>query len=343
MLGESGTLARMATAVAGLCGRAGSRFELLPEGTLARRSSAPLLRALRQGGVRTDPTDAVAWPLRVFPIGPPDTLTLIDPVSSQEVSALLMALAAWPGEHRLEVDGALPSRPYVGLTIALLRRFGVEVSPGFELRGGLRAPEDPLAVEPDASSAAVALAAGCLSGGSVEVRGLGSDSSQGDVRVVEHLARFGCEAEALPDRLRARGRPQREAQLDLRDEPDLAPVLAAVAAAHAWAGGAPSLLGGLGTLQHKESARIDVLAQGFESAGIACESGPDFLRIGPRRAGDVREVVLDPHGDHRMAFAFALLGLARPGVCVRDARCVEKSWPNFWSELQRLGAEVARR
>jgi len=342
-LGESGTLARMATAAAGLCGRASGVLELVPSGTLARRASAPLLRALRQAGVRTDPPDAIGWPLRLHPIGPPDLVTLVDPLSSQEASALLMALAAWPGEHRLQVEGALPSRPYVELTIALLRRFGVEVSSTFELRGGLRPPEDPLAVEPDASSAAVVLAAACLSGGSVEVRGLGSDSIQGDVRVVEHLARFGCVAEALPDRLRAQGRPQREVQLDLSGEPDLAPVLAAVAAAHAWQGGAGSLLTGLVTLQHKESARIEVLARGFESAGIACESGPDFLRLGPRRSGDVREVVLDPRGDHRMAFAFALLGLVRPGVRVRDARCVEKSWPNFWSELQRLGAEVASR
>ncbi len=219
----------------------------------------------------------------------------------------------------------------------------MEVSPAFELRGGLRAPEDPLLVEPDASSAAVVLAAGCLSGGSVEVRGLGSASSQGDVRVVEHLSRFGCRAEALHDRLRAQGLPQREASLDLSGEPDLAPVLAAVAAAHAWRGGAGSLLTGLATLQHKESPRIEVLAHGFETAGIACESGTDYLRVGPRQAGDVRDVLLDPRGDHRMAFAFALLGLARPGVRVKDARCVDKSWPGFWSELQRLGAEVATR
>jgi 3-phosphoshikimate 1-carboxyvinyltransferase len=348
MLGESGTLARMATAVAGLCGRAGSRFELLPEGTLARRSSAPLLRALRQGGVRTDPADGVAWPLRVFPIGPPDTLTLIDPVSSQEVSALLVALAAWPGEHLVRVEGALPSRPYLELTRSMLRHFGVRVSatPGdaslfFELRGGLRPPEDPITIEPDASNAAVVLAAGCLSGGEVEVRGLGSRSSQGDLRVVEYLARFGCETEASAERVRAGGRPKREVLLNLHDEPDLAPVLAAVAAAHAWEGGAGSLLTGLGTLPLKESQRIDVLAHGFETAGIACESGPDFLRVGPRQIGEVKDVLLDPHGDHRMAFAFALLGLARPGVRVKDARCVNKSWPGFWSELQRLGAQVA--
>jgi len=339
-LGESGTLARIATAVAGLCGRAGHALELVPQGTLARRSSAPLLRALRQAGVRTDPADAIGWPVRVFPIGPPDSLTLIDPVSSQEVSALLIALAAWPGEHRLRVEGAIPSRPYLELTCSVLRAFGVSVTGTFELRGGLRPPADPLTIEPDASNAAVALAAGCLSGGEVEVRGLGSRSSQGDVRVIEHLARFGCETEASPERLRAHGRPKREVLLNLPDEPDLAPVLAAVAAAHAWEGGAGSLLTGLGTLPLKESQRIDVLAHGFETAGIACESGPDFLRVGPRHAGDVRDVLLDPHGDHRMAFAFALLGLVRPGVRVKDARCVDKSWPGFWSEMQRLGARL---
>jgi len=347
MLGESGTLARMATAAAGLCGRAGRSFDLLPEGTLMRRSSAPLLRALRQAGVRTEPSDSTAWPLRVLPIGPPDTLTLIDPVSSQEVSALLVALAAWPGEHLVRVEGALPSRPYLELTRTMLRTFGVRVSatPGdaslfFELRGGLRPPEEPITIEPDASNAAVVLAAGVLSGGEVEVRGLGSGSPQGDVRIIDHLARFGCETEAFPERLRAHGRPKREVLLNLHDEPDLAPVLAAVAAAHAWEGGAGSLLTGLGTLPLKESQRIDVLAHGFETAGIACESGPDFLRVGPRQSGDVRDVVLDPRGDHRMAFAFALLGLARPGVRVKDARCVNKSWPGFWSELQRLGARV---
>ncbi len=87
-LGESGTLARMATAAAGLCGRASGVLELVPAGTLTRRTSAPLLRALRQAGVRTDPNDAIGWPLRVHPIGPPDIVTLVDPLSSQEASAL---------------------------------------------------------------------------------------------------------------------------------------------------------------------------------------------------------------------------------------------------------------
>jgi 3-phosphoshikimate 1-carboxyvinyltransferase len=68
---------------------------------------------------------------------------------------------------------------------------------------------------------------------------------------------------------------------------------------------------------------------------------PNFLRVGPRQMGQVKDVLLVPHGDHRMAFAFALLGLTRPDVRVKDAHCVNKSWPGFWSELQRLGARVA--
>lgn len=349
-LGESGTLARLATAATALTGRAGQAIELVPSGSLARRSSAPLLRALRAAGVRTTPADAIGWPLKLVPIGPPNELELIDPVSSQEASALLAALAAWPDEYHLFVEGTLPSRPYLELTCAALANFGARVASEregarerFVVRGPLRAPKTPISIEPDASSAAVALAAGCLSGGGLEVRGLGTRSRQGDLRIVEYLNRFGCEASASEDRVRARGFPAREALIDLSGEPDLAPVLAAVAAGYAWRGGAGSLLTGLGTLPKKESSRIDVLALGFERAGIACEPGPDFLRVGPRHTGEVREVVLDPQADHRMAFAFALLGLVRPGVLVRDAGCVRKSWPKFWGEMERLGARVQMR
>ncbi len=346
-LGESGTLARLATAAAALTGRTGREIELVPAGSLARRSSAPLFRALRAAGVRTTPGESIGWPVRVAPIGPPSELELLDPVSSQEASALLIALSAWPDEIVLRVEGTVPSRPYLELTCATLASFRVRVErtrdgalERFLVRGPLVAPAEPITIEPDASAAAVALAAGCLSGGALEVRGLGARSHQGDLRIVEYLSRFGCEAKAGDDRLRARGFPAREVLVDLSGEPDLAPVLAAVAAAHAWRGGAGSLLTGLGTLPRKESSRIDVLAHGFEAAGIACEPGPDFLRVGPRHTGEVREVVLDPQGDHRMAFAFALLGLVRPGVLVRGAGCVRKSWPKFWGEMERLGARV---
>jgi 3-phosphoshikimate 1-carboxyvinyltransferase len=347
-LGESGTLTRLALAAFGLCGRAGERVRLVGRGTLTKRSSAPLVEALSQAGVRFQRRE---WPLELTPIGPPPTVRLCGAVSSQEASALALALAAWPDELELTVEGALPSRPYFEMTLALLARFGVSlVRTSFAdgesvlLRGPLRAPEQPLAIEADASLAAVALAAACLSGGSVEVSGVGRSSVQGDVRIGEQLRAFGCWALAFDDRLCASGFPQRAASVDLSDAPDLAPVLAIVAAGAAMlSGNGASVLSGLDTLPRKESSRIEVLAEGLQRAGWSASASARELVVGAPRAGTAGEVVLDPHGDHRMAFAFALLGLLRPGVLVSAPQCVAKSWPSFWDDMRALGASVEER
>jgi 3-phosphoshikimate 1-carboxyvinyltransferase len=346
-VGESGTLARFALAAAGLCGRAEQRVEVVARGTLAGRASRPLLRALREAGVAVE---RETWPIVLRPIGPPSELRLVDPISSQEVSALCIALAAWPDEIRLEVDGAIPSRPYAAMTLRLLGRFGVRIDArernngaSFAIRGPLRAPSEPIVIEPDASLAAVALAAACLSGGEVKCGGLTLDALQGDVRMVEHLREFGCRSLALADGLVASGFPQHGARIDCSDTPDLAPVLAIVAAGAALVADdaqAGSELTGLETLPGKESSRIEVLARGLRDAGWSVVASSNSLRIGRRANTSNSPVVLDPSGDHRMAFAFALLGLLRPGVDVAHPECVGKSWPSFWDDLARLGAKV---
>lgn len=358
-VGESGTLARLALAALALCGRAGSSFVLRPRASLERRSSPALVDALVRSGVRLEALDGGAarstFALRVHPLGPPSELVIDDPRSSQEVSALALALSAYPDATELVVRGAIPSRPYLDMTLEVLRRAGVSVrcTAGVEgtrscerifLRGPLQPGDAPIVIEPDASSAAVALAAACLSGGELLVPGLGLHSLQGDVRIVEHLRAFGCDARFVEAGLRARGFPTQPAELDLAPTPDLAPVLAAVGAAVALRrgpdpAGARTRLRGLGTLPGKESQRIDVLARGLESLGVEVESGADFLSIGSARASTSGEpVLLDPRGDHRMAFAFALLGLVRPGVRVSDPGCVAKSWPSFWDDLRARGA-----
>lgn len=397
--GESGTLARFATAALGLCGRGGRSFRIDVAGTLARRSSAALFGALADAGVRFERpngTSSAGWPVDVRPLGPPSTLEIGDVRSSQEVSALLIALAAYPDEIELVVRGAIPSAPYLAMTLSSIARFGArverlaserepagidagatgadevessardpredgerqrdgsrahdasrgpsEVSDAlvtFRVRGPLTAPLDPLTIEPDASAAAVALAAACLSGGAARVRGLGAQSSQGDVRIVEHLRAFGCDASVDTDGLVARGAPTRSAHLDLSGEPDLAPVLAIVAAVASEASGAACTLSGLATLQGKESPRIDVLASALGAAGFAVEHDARSLTLRGRTSAVEREIVLDPQGDHRMAFAFALLGLAVGNVLVRDPHCVAKSWPAFWKDLERAGARLA--
>jgi 3-phosphoshikimate 1-carboxyvinyltransferase len=346
--GESGTLARLATAAIALCARAGRPIELRARGTLAKRTSRALFASLKAAGVAIEPLGALhdGWPARIVPIGPPSRMSIENPASSQEISALLVALSAYPDALTLDVGGAIPSRPYLDMTIASLRRFGVRIDSGrdgalesFFVKGPLVVPENPLAIEPDASAAAVALAAACLSEGEVTVPGLTRESLQGDVRIVDHLRAFGCDARADEHALSARGAPRHGADVDLEREPDLAPVVACVAARAALDGRGASRLTGLHTLPGKESSRIEVLATGLRAVGLEAVASVDTLTIALRNAPPARvDVELDPHADHRMAFAFALLGLCVEGVRVSDPQCVAKSWPGFWSALRAAGA-----
>ena len=361
-VGESGTLARFALAAVGLCGRLGRPVTLRAEGTLRRRGSRPLLAALAGAGVRLVPAASSrapgAWPIRVTPARALH-LRLERARSSQELSALWLAGAAFAEPVVVEVHGPVPSRPYLRITEGVLARFGVrlehrtlvEEARGVReahdvgllttVRGPLHAPREPLPVEPDASSAAVALAAACLSGGALRVPGLGASSLQGDVRIVEHLRVFGCDAGAEAEALWARGFPRHGAEVDLGGEPDLAPVLAAVAAGVALRHGRPSALRGLGTLRGKESDRLAVLSAGLTRLGLQAAATDDELVIAAGSGHAASTVELDPDGDHRMVFAFALCGLVRAGVTVRDPQCVTKSWPAFWDDLTALGGRAA--
>ncbi len=344
-VGESGTLARLALAALALCAEPGSQVEIVARGTLERRATAPLVDALERSGVRFERRE---WPLRLIPIGPASTLELRDPLSSQEASALAIALASYPDENELAIVGELPSRPYFDMTRAMLERFGARATciesadaEHWRIRGPLRAPEQPLVVEPDASLASVALAAACLSGGEVLVKGLSRESVQGDVAIVQRLRDFGCRAQFAPQAISASGFPQHGADLDLSGQPDLAPVLAAIAAGAALVaphGRTSSTLRGLETLDRKESRRLEVLTDALARAGwrVSCDSS-SLTVDAPTSVLPTSELRLDPRGDHRMAFAFALLGLLRPGVVVEQPSCVAKSWPAFWRDMDALG------
>jgi 3-phosphoshikimate 1-carboxyvinyltransferase len=347
-VGESGTLARLATACLAFGCAGAQRVTLVARGSLLARRSPALFEALERAGVALVRQNLRgAWPVELGACAPPAHVRLVRPSSSQEVSGLLIALAAHPGQRVLEVAGPIPSTPYVALTGAVLARFGATIDESavggetrFAVRGPLCAPRDVYAIEPDASSAAVLLAAACLSAGKVEVPGIALGTAQGDARIVEHLQRFGCRAERCAHGLAAHGFPTSGAELDLAGEPDLAPVLAAVAGAAALRLGAESRLTGLATLRGKESDRLAVLAGALGALGLRAAASDDALTIAPGTLSQ-GALVLDPRSDHRMAFAFALLGLVRPKLCVSDPRCVSKSWPRFWEDLESLGARAS--
>ena len=315
--GNAGTTLRFLSALALLLD---APLTLDGDEHLRRRPLGDLVDALATLGV------AASWGGR--PGSPPvtlrrtgagaETVAVDSGRSSQFASALLLAAPRLPGGLAVRLSGPVVSRPYLALTVECLRAFGVTVADaaGTELRvapGGPRGRS--YLVEGDWSSAAFLLAAARIAGRELRLDNLRHDSAQGDRAVVGLLAGLDRPAPRT---------------FDLGDFPDLLPPLAAAAA---FASG-PTTLTGVAHARVKESDRLAVLAEGFRRAGVDVRELRDGLRVAP--GADPGAVTLDPHDDHRMAMAFGLLGLRRPGLQVSNPDCVGKSFPGFWDELQRL-------
>ncbi|MBN1771435.1 MAG: 3-phosphoshikimate 1-carboxyvinyltransferase [Deltaproteobacteria bacterium] len=250
---------------------------------------------------------------------PGDAVTVESERSSQFASALLLVAPRLPAGLSIRLSGPVVSRPYLALTVECLRGFGVAVedaAAGTELRVAPGGPRGTSSfVEGDWSSAAFLLAAARIAGRALRLANLRDDSAQGDRAIVELLAGLDRPAPRT---------------FDLRDCPDLLPPLAAAAA---FAPGVTTI-SGVAHARVKESDRLAVLAEGFRRAGVRVGELPDGLRLEP--GDDPGPATLEPHDDHRMAMAFGLLGLRRPGLRVSNPGCVGKSFPGFWDELERL-------
>jgi 3-phosphoshikimate 1-carboxyvinyltransferase len=238
----------------------------------------------------------------------------------------------------IEVEGRLVSRPYVDLTIDMMRRFGVAVGADgvagearrFRVAAGQAYRAGEVAIEGDWSSASYLFAAAALVPGRVVVRGLEIASLQGDARFLDRLSEMGCRVTRRTDAVVVEGPERlRGIEADLAEMPDVAPTLAVLAL---FADGETRILG-VPHLRFKESDRIAALCASIESLGGVAEPEPDGLRITPR---PLRGAAIDPRGDHRMAMAFAVAGLRLPGVVIQDPLCVSKSYPGFWDDLDRM-------
>jgi 3-phosphoshikimate 1-carboxyvinyltransferase len=253
-----------------------------------------------------------------------------------------MALPMTGERAEIEVEGELISKPYVEITLNLMRRFGVEVERDgwkiFTVPAKRYTSPGEIRVEGDASSASYFLAAGAISGlsggGPVRVEGVGRDSIQGDVRFVDVLERMGATIsmgenwiEAAAGReARARGK-FKPLDADLNHIPDAA-MTAAVAALFA---GGSSTLRNIASWRVKETDRIAAVAKELRKLGAAADEGPDFIRVTPPAA--LRPATIDTYDDHRMAMSFSLAALAGIRVRINDPDCVGKTFPQYFNVL----------
>lgn len=341
--GNAGTLLRLLTAA--LCAVPGEwTLDGVPR--LRERPVGPLVEALRGLGAE------IAWrgrpgypPLAIRGGRLPGGSTRLDAgESSQYLSALLIAAQAAAGPVEVEV-AALTSAPYVEITLATLARFGggaERPGPGrFRVAPAALAGPERLRVEADFSAACYPAAAAALTGGRVVLDGLDPRSPQGDRGFLDLLAamgaRVGWEAEVLTVEGAAGGRLE-AVDADLGGMPDQVPTLAAMAP---FARGTTRIRG-VPHLRIKESDRLAAMASELGRLGAAVEERPDGLEIAGtwagRAPGEIPSdpVVVDPHGDHRIAMSLALAGLRRPGVAIARPGVVAKSYPGFWDDLDTL-------
>lgn len=337
-LGEAGTPLRLLTAI---CCLGEGRFVLDGSERMRQRPLAPLIESLGGLGVRIASVNGDGCPpVRIDAAGfPGGGVSLAGHVSSQFLSALLMVGPCAGSDLEVRIEGRLVSRPYVDLTIQVMRSFGARVEQPapdrFRVESGVPYGSRELTVEADASSASYFFAAAAVTGGRVRVRGIAPDSRQGDLRFLDRLEEMGCRVRRDPDgTVTVEGGPLRGIDADLSDTPDLAPTLAVVAL---FASG-PSTLGGISHLRFKESDRIERTAACAHALGAACETTRDSLAVRPPAAG--RSALhggdIDPAGDHRLAMAFAVAGLAVGGVRILSPGCVAKSFPDFFARLREM-------
>jgi 3-phosphoshikimate 1-carboxyvinyltransferase len=343
-MGNSGTSARSLTAALAL---AKGHYVVKGVQRMHERPIGDLVDALAQLGARVDYLGKTGFPpLAIAPCTPVEApiVRIRGDVSSQFLSAVLMALP-WSGRGaRVEVVGHLTSRPYVELTLALMERFGVAVARedwrAFEVPAGARyVSPGTHAVEGDASSASYFLAAGALGGGPVRVEGVGSASTQGDVQFARVLEKLGARVAMGPDWIECAGRAPLEAfDADMGSIPDAAMTAAVLAL---FAAG-PCRLRNIASWRVKETDRIAAMATELRKFGAHVDEGPDWLRVRPPEdflaadASRLPPVTVDTYDDHRMAMCFSLASFGPRPVRINDPGCVAKTFPRYFEELARL-------
>ncbi len=361
-LGNAGTAFRPLTAALAL---SGGHYKLTGVARMHERPIGDLVDALRALGASIDYLGNEGFPpLQIHPasLSGVARVSVRGDVSSQFLTALLMALPLLGRTVTVEVVGELISKPYIEITLAMMKRFGVSVSRdgwrSFTVAAGSRyVSPGVIYVEGDASSASYFLAAGAIGGGPLRIEGVGSDSIQGDVRFADALASMGAQIEQGPNWMEARAPENgrlKGIDLDCNHIPDAAMTLAVAAL---FADGTTTLRN-IASWRVKETDRIAAMATELRKVGATVEEGADYIRITGVRSeerGASEEakptVLLNPqssipdpgfsilnpasgintYDDHRMAMCFSLAAFGAEGMRINDPGCVAKTFPDYFA------------
>jgi 3-phosphoshikimate 1-carboxyvinyltransferase len=332
-VGNAGTAARFLTAAVAL---GQGTFVVDGSAAMRRRPIQPLLDGLGALGVDAESREGNGCPpvvVRAKGIAGGRARMRGD-ISSQYFSALLMAAPYAADDVEIEVEGELVSAPYVTMTLSTMEAFGVRAERDgdhrFRVPAGQRYRARRYAVEPDASGASYFFAAAAVTGGRVVVPRLGRTSAQGDLGLLDVLARMGCEVAVGADAVTVRGPATlRAVEADFTRMGDVATTLMAIAP---FADG-PVTVRGIAQTHYEESDRPVAAATELRRMGLRVESDWDSVTIHP---GLPQPCEVQTYDDHRIAMSFAVTGLRAPGIRIADPGCVSKTFPEFFEALRGL-------
>jgi len=335
MLGNAGTAIRPLTAAMTL---GHGRFVLDGVQRMRERPIIDLINGLSQLGANLrciNGTDCP--PVEVIADGLPGGITrLSGAISSQYLTAILLAAPYADKEVQIEITDKLVSVPYVEMTLRLMQSFGVSVNhENFRLfhipRQTYRSPGN-IFVEGDASSASYFLAGAAITKGTVTVKGCGTDSLQGDARFAEVLEKMGAKVEWEPQQVKLTGNSLNGIDVDMNQMPDAAMTLAVAAL---FASG-PTAIRNIYNWRVKETERLQAVSTELRKLGAEVEEGYDYLVIQPPE--QIRKAEIDTYDDHRMAMAFSLAACGESPMTINNPGCVSKTFPDYFEVLDGLCA-----
>ncbi|WMQ73757.1 MAG: 3-phosphoshikimate 1-carboxyvinyltransferase [Sodalis sp.] len=338
-LGNAGTAMRPLTAA--LCLQV-QDVTLTGEPRMKERPIGHLVDALRQGGAQIDYLEQEHYPpLRLHGGYQGGDITVDGSVSSQFLTALLMMAPLAPQDSRISIKGGLVSRPYIDITLALMKSFGITVRHDnyrvFYLTGNgiYRSPGDYL-VEGDASNASYFLAAAAIRGGTVRVTGIGRYSVQGDIHFANVLESMGATLRWGDDYIECSRATLHAVDMDMNHIPDAAMTIATTAL---FASGGTTTLRNIANWRVKETDRLTAMATELRKVGATVTEGEDYLSVTPPTK--LTAARIGTYNDHRMAMCFSLVALSDTPVTILDPQCTHKTFPDFFVRLAALSTPAS--
>ena len=333
-LGNAGTAMRPLAAA--LCLGTGE-YVLTGEPRMKERPIGHLVTALKEAGADVEYLENENYPpLKIKGTGlKSGTVSIDGSISSQFLTAFLMAAPLAEGEITIKIEGELVSKPYIDITLHIMKQFGVDVINNdyqeFVIPTGQQyvAPGDFL-VEGDASSASYFLAAAAIKGGEIKVTGIGKNSIQGDIQFADALEKMGAEIEWGDDYVISRVGQLKGIDMDYNHIPDAAMTIATTAL---FAEGTTAIRN-VYNWRVKETDRLAAMATELRKVGAEVEEGEDYIIVQP--VSELKHAAIDTYDDHRMAMCFSLVALSDTPVTINDPGCTSKTFPDYFDKLKML-------